>query len=87
MILRRSDIHYPKPRVISLSQPTELGCLYSGQEIRAIADLARFHGLRVHMDGARFVNAVASLSQAPSELTWRAGIDAVCFGGLSLVSV
>ena len=54
MILRRSDIHYPKPRVISLSQPTELGCLYSGQEIRAIADLARFHGLRVHMDGARF---------------------------------
>ena len=82
MILRRSDIHYPKPRVISLTQPTELGCLYSDQEIRAIADLARFHGLRVHMDGARFANAAASLTIAPAELTWRAGIDAVCFGGI-----
>ncbi len=82
MILRRSDIHYPKPRVISLTQPTELGCLYSGQEIRALADLARFHGLRVHMDGARFANAAASLQLAPAELTWRAGIDVVCFGGI-----
>ena len=54
MILKRSDIHYPKPRVVSLTQPTELGCLYSPEEIREVATLAHSHGLRVHMDGTRF---------------------------------
>ena len=82
MILRRSDIHYPKPRVVSLAQPTELGCLYAGEEIREIAGLARFHGLHVHMDGARFANAAAAVGGSPAELTWRAGVDVLCFGGI-----
>ena len=82
MILKRSDIHYPKPRVVSLAQPTELGCLYAAEEVREIAGLARFHGLRVHMDGARFANAAAALGLSPAELTWRAGVDVLCFGGI-----
>ena len=82
MILKRSDIHYPKPQVVSLSQPTELGCLYAPEEIREIAGLARFHGLRVHMDGARFANAAAALRISLAELTWRAGVDVLCFGGI-----
>jgi threonine aldolase len=82
MILKRSDIHYPKPQVVSLAQPTELGCLYSAEEIREIAGLARFHGLRVHMDGARFANAAAALAISPADLTWRAGVDVLCFGGI-----
>lgn len=81
-ILRRTDIHYPKPRVISLTQPTELGCLYAAEEIREVANMARFHGLRVHMDGARFPNAVAALEASPADLTWRAGVDVLCFGGI-----
>ncbi|MGB7790157.1 MAG: low specificity L-threonine aldolase [Terrimicrobiaceae bacterium] len=82
MILKRSDIHYPKPRVVSLTQPTELGCLYSAEEIREIATLAQSHGLRVHMDGTRFANAVAALEISPADLTWRAGVDVLCFGGI-----
>lgn len=82
MILRRSDIHYPKPRVVSLAQTTELGTLYSAEEIREIANVARFHGLRIHMDGARFANAVAASGTTPADLTWRAGVDVLCFGGI-----
>ena len=82
MILKRSDIHYPKPQVVSLAEPTELGCLYTAEEIREITSLARFHGLRVHMDGARFANAAAALGLSPAELTWRAGVDVLCFGGI-----
>jgi threonine aldolase len=82
MILKRSDIHYPKPQVVSLTQPTELGCLYSAEEIREIADLASLYGLRVHMDGARFANAAAAFGVSPAELTWRAGVDVLCFGGI-----
>ena len=82
MILKRTDIHYPNPREASLTQPTELGCLYTPEEIRAVANMARFHGLRVHMDGARFPNAVAALNATPAELTWKAGVDVLCFGGI-----
>lgn len=81
-ILRRSDIHYPKPRVVSLAQSTELGTVYSADEVRAVANVARFHGLRLHMDGARFANAVAALGVSPADLTWRAGVDVLCFGGI-----
>lgn len=82
MILRRSDIHYPKPRAVSLAQTTELGTLYQAEEIREIANVARFHGLRLHMDGARFANAVAATGTSPADLTWRAGVDVLCFGGI-----
>ena len=80
-VTRRSDIHYPKPSVVSLTQPTELGTLYSPAELRAITDVARRFGLRVQMDGARFANAVAALGVSPKELAWEAGVDVLCFGG------
>jgi len=78
---RRSDIHYPKPRVLSLTQATEVGTVYSVAELRALTATARACGLRVHMDGARFANAVAALQVAPREITWQAGVDVLCFGG------
>jgi threonine aldolase len=81
LVEKRSDIHYPKPRVVSVTQATEQGSVYSLAELRAIGAEARSLGLRVHMDGARFANAVASLGCAPADLTWRAGVDVLCCGG------
>jgi threonine aldolase len=80
-VRRRADIHYPKPRVVSVTQPTELGTLYTPDELEAIRAQARSHGLRIHMDGARFANAVAALGVAPKALTWQAGVDVLCLGG------
>ena len=84
VISRRSDIHYPKPRVVTLTQSTEVGTVYRPDEVAAISACAREHGLRVHMDGARFANAVASLGVAPAEITWKAGVDVLCFGGTKM---
>jgi threonine aldolase len=80
-ITRRSDIHYPRPKVLSLTQATEVGTVYAPAEIGAASELARRYGLKVQMDGARFANAVASLDVAPAEITWRAGVDVLCLGG------
>lgn len=80
-VKRRTDIHFPKPRVVSITQATELGTVYSPAEIAAIAERTKKLGLRLHMDGARFSNAVASLGVEPSELTWKAGVDVLSFGG------
>ena len=84
VIERRSDIHYPKPRVVTLTQVTEVGTLYRTDEVTAIADLAHSKGLRVHMDGARFANAIAALGVTPADMTWRAGVDVLCFGGTKM---
>lgn len=81
MVKRRSDIHYPKPRVVSITQATELGTVYSPEEVKAIGQVAHGLGLKVHMDGARFANAVASLGAAPADITWKCGVDVLCFGG------
>ncbi len=81
MVRRRSDIHYPKPRAVSVTQATELGTVYTADELKAIWARAKSFGLRIHMDGARFANAVASLGVAPKEITWQAGVDVLCFGG------
>jgi len=84
LILRRSDIHFPKPRVLSLTQSTEWGTLYQPEQIRALTDVARRHGLAVHMDGARFANAAAAFADesiTPADLSWRSGVDVLCFGG------
>ncbi len=78
---KRTDIHYPKPRALSLTQATETGTVYSPGEIETLVEKAKKFGLRVQMDGARFANAVASLGVAPADITWRAGIDVLCFGG------
>jgi threonine aldolase len=81
MITQRDDVHFPKPRVVSLTLPTEHGTLYSAGEIAAISQLAKNHGLNVHVDGARFANAVAASGMTPAELSWKAGVDVLCCGG------
>jgi threonine aldolase len=80
-VCKRTDIHYPKPRALSITQVTEVGTAYSRDELGALADVARHFGLRIHMDGARFANAVVSLGVKPKEITWQAGVDVLCFGG------
>lgn len=81
LVTRRSDLHFPKPRLLSVTQPTELGTVYQVEHLARLGELARRRGLRLHMDGARFANAVAALGVAPSELTWRCGVDVLSFGG------
>lgn len=80
-VKKRSDIHYPKPKAISITQSTELGTVYKPDEIMAIGELAKSLNLKLHMDGARFANAVAALNAAPKDITWKAGVDVLCFGG------
>lgn len=80
-IIKRQDIHYPRPQVLSISQSTELGTVYTPEEIRTLCRTAETHGLRVHMDGARFFNALAATGASPADLTWRAGVDVLCLGG------
>ncbi len=73
-------VHHPQPAAVSITQATELGTDYAADEVRAIAELAHGHGLSVHMDGARFANAVVSAGASPAALSWRAGIDVLSFG-------
>jgi threonine aldolase len=72
--------HEQRPSVLSLSQTTELGTVYTPAEVQTLAEVARAHGMHVHMDGARFANAVARVACTPAELTWKAGVDALSFG-------
>ncbi len=81
LVERRSDIHYPKPRVLSVTQATEVGTVYSVEELGLLGQTARRLGLHFHMDGARFAAAVASLGAQPKAVTWQAGVDVLCFGG------
>ncbi len=75
------DQHSSRPRALSLTQSTELGTLYMADELRALCDDAHERRMKVHMDGARFANAVASLGCAPADITWRAGVDVLSLGG------
>jgi threonine aldolase len=70
----------PKPKGVSITNATELGTVYSADEVQAISRLIRPRGLKLHMDGSRFANAVAGLGCSPAELTWKAGIDLMSFG-------
>ncbi len=79
---RYSGHHHVKPAVLSLTQATELGTVYTAAEIQALTSVARRHRLKVHMDGARFANAGARFGCVPADLTWRAGVDVLCFGGV-----
>lgn len=81
-VQNRRDIHYPKPKVLSLTQATEVGTVYTIDEIKALGALTHGLGLRMHMDGARFANAVVELGCAPKDLTWKAGVDVICLGGV-----
>jgi threonine aldolase len=78
---RRTDVHHSRSRLISITQSTELGTLYSVEEVAAIGCAADQLNLRFHMDGARFANAVAALGVAPRAITWEAGVDVLSFGG------
>ena len=73
-------VHTVQPRAVSISQATELGTVYRPEELKALSGAAHAHGLALHMDGARFANAVAFLGCTPAEATWRSGVDVLSFG-------
>ncbi|MFM8954053.1 MAG: threonine aldolase family protein [Planctomycetaceae bacterium] len=75
------DVHRARPAVVSITQSTELGTVYAPAEIRALADQAHAHGMRLHVDGARLANAAASLGVSLGGVTSALGVDAVTFGG------
>jgi threonine aldolase len=81
VVARQTDVHSHKPHAISIAQATEFGTVYTCDEIAAIGAFADTHKMFVHMDGARFANAIASLNCAPKEITWKVGVDVLCFGG------
>ncbi|SOB79637.1 L-threonine aldolase [Sphingomonas guangdongensis] len=76
----RGDVHQVPAHAVSITNATEYGLIYTPDEVAAIGELARARGLGLHMDGARFANAVAALGCHPADVTWRAGVDALSFG-------
>jgi threonine aldolase len=70
----------PKPKAVSITNATEFGTVYSADDIKAISKLIRPRGLKLHMDGSRFANALAGVGCSPAELTWKAGVDLMSFG-------
>ncbi|MBV9377978.1 MAG: low specificity L-threonine aldolase [Alphaproteobacteria bacterium] len=74
------QLHKGQPTAVSLTQATDLGAVYSIDEIGNVAETAKRRGLRLHMDGARFANAVARLGCTPADATWRSGVDIMSFG-------
>jgi threonine aldolase len=80
LALVRNDVHQTQPHVLSITNATEYGLVYSAEEVAALGALARERGLTFHMDGARFANAVVSTGASPADLTWKAGVDALSFG-------
>ncbi|OYZ21773.1 MAG: threonine aldolase [Bdellovibrio sp. 28-41-41] len=80
-LIRRGDQHYSQVKTISLTQPTELGTVYTTQELKAICDWAKSEKLYVHLDGSRFANACVSLKKTFAEMTTAVGVDVVSFGG------
>ncbi|MBD2450395.1 low specificity L-threonine aldolase [Nostoc sp. FACHB-152] len=81
IVIKRTDIHFPKPKVVSITQATELGTVYSVDELLAIKEVANKYKLKIHMDGARFANAVAATNKSPAEISWKSGVDVLCFCG------
>ncbi len=74
------SVHSVQPAAVTLTQATELGTVYRPQDVAALSAVARRHGLKVHMDGARIANALAFLNCHPGDITWRAGVDVLSFG-------
>ncbi|HXL99342.1 MAG TPA: beta-eliminating lyase-related protein, partial [Rhizomicrobium sp.] len=73
-------VHSSKPSAVSVTQASEFGTVYTRDEIAALAACAHKNGMTLHMDGARFANALAHLGCKPADITWRAGVDAMSFG-------
>jgi len=79
-IVDAGDVHSVQPAAVSLTNASEAGTVYTPQETRAIAEIAKAHGLGLHLDGARFANALVALGCSPAEATWKAGVDALALG-------
>lgn len=73
-------VHWAQPHALSITNATEYGRVYRPDEVAALGEIAHAHGLGVHMDGARFANAMVTLGCAPADVTWRAGVDVLSFG-------
>ncbi len=78
--IQPGQIHRGQPAAVNITQASDLGAVYRLDEIRALAEIAKSRGLKVHMDGARFANALARLGCSPAEMSWRAGVDILSFG-------
>jgi threonine aldolase len=78
----QSMVHMVQPKVLSLTQATEQGCVYTVAEVTALSAAAKARGMSVQMDGARFANALVTLGCAPADITWRAGVDVLSFGAI-----
>lgn len=75
-----AGVHWAQPRALSITNASEYGCVYTPDDVAALGRICRERGLGMHMDGARFANAVAHLDCSPADLTWRAGVDILSFG-------
>lgn len=78
--IRRGDQHQVQPAAVTITQATEAGTVYAPHQVSAVGDFCRDEGLYLHMDGARFANALVSIGCSPAELTWKAGVDVLSFG-------
>jgi threonine aldolase len=78
---RANLLHRGRPTAVTITQATEIGTVYSLEDIEAISRICRAEGMRLHMDGARFANALVALDRTPAEMTWKAGVDILSFGG------
>jgi threonine aldolase len=76
----RADVHQVQPKAVSITNATEYGLAYSPEETAALGEFARSHGLGLHLDGARFANAVIATGATPADLSWRAGVDVMSLG-------
>ena len=76
----KGSVHHAQPAAVSLTQATELGTVYAPDELAALSRLAHGEGMKVHMDGARFANALAGLGCSPAQMTWKSGVDVLSFG-------
>lgn len=76
----KGDVHHAQPSAISITQSTETGTLYGLEEIASLSDVAKANGTALHMDGARFANALVGLGCSPAEMTWKSGVDVLSFG-------
>jgi threonine aldolase len=72
--------HHSQPAVVTIAQSTEAGTVYTPDEVMAISEVTKKHNLTLHMDGARFTNALVKIGCSPAEMTWKAGVDALSFG-------
>ena len=80
-LIRKGDVHYPQTRMLSITQTTEYGTVYTPAEISELAGLAKDNGLYLHMDGSRFFNAAASLQCSLADISSKAGVDILSLGG------